>query len=119
VLDIATASNRWELRAGTSRESVRVHARIRSNNALALLDACRAGSGITLLPQVIVAADVAAGRLQRLLPRWNGDVQGVFAIYPGNRFIPAKVRRFVEFVEARLRAFDDASAARTKAKPRR
>ena len=109
VLDTTTAPSRWELRSGAARERLRMPARLRSNNALALLDACRAGAGITLLPQVIVAADVAAGRLQRLLPRWNGDAQGVFAIYPGNRFIPAKVRRFVEFVEARLRAFDAAN----------
>ena len=114
VLDVGPNPTRWDLRSGTTRETLRVHPRIRSNNAIALLHASRAGVGVTLLPHVIAAADVAADRLQRLLPRWSGDVQDVFAVYPGNRFIPAKVRRFVEFVETRLRTFDDADA-KTKA----
>ena len=30
--------------------------------------------------------------------------QGIYAVYPSARFIPAKVRAFVDFVAARLRA---------------
>jgi len=44
------------------------------------------------------------GRLEHVLPAWAAAEQGIFAIYPGNRFIPPKVRAFVEFVETRLRA---------------
>jgi DNA-binding transcriptional LysR family regulator len=104
VLEIGALAERWDLQRRGVRENVRAGTQLRSNNALALLDACRAGAGITLLPQFVVAADLAEGRLERVLPAWAAAEQGIFAIYPGNRFIPAKVRAFVEFVETRLRA---------------
>ncbi|MEO7756516.1 MAG: LysR family transcriptional regulator [Dokdonella sp.] len=104
VLEVGALAERWDLQRRGARESVRTAAQLRSNNALALLDACRAGTGIALLPQFIVEADLAVQRLQRVLPAWAAAEQGIYAIYPGNRFIPAKVRAFVEFVEARLRA---------------
>jgi DNA-binding transcriptional LysR family regulator len=104
VLEIGALAERWDLQRRGVRESVRTGTQLRSNNALALLDACRAGAGIALLPQFVVAADLAQGCLERVLPTWAAAEQGIFAIYPGNRFIPPKVRAFVEFVETRLRA---------------
>ncbi|MEO7432770.1 MAG: LysR family transcriptional regulator [Dokdonella sp.] len=104
VLEIGALAERWDLQRRGVRESVRTGTQLRSNNALALLDACRAGAGIALLPEFVVAADLAQGRLQRVLTTWAAAEQGIFAIYPGNRFIPPKVRAFVEFVETRLRA---------------
>ncbi len=38
-----------------------------------------------------------------MLPGWAGAEQAIFAVYPTARFIPAKVRAFVEFVATRLR----------------
>ncbi|MBO9664862.1 LysR family transcriptional regulator [Dokdonella sp.] len=99
VLEVGTMTARWALQRRGANATVRVRPRLRSNNALALLDACRAGVGIALLPQFIVGADLDAQRLVRVLPAWAAAEQGIFAIYPGNRFIPAKVRAFVDFVE--------------------
>jgi DNA-binding transcriptional LysR family regulator len=45
-----------------------------------------------------------------VLPAWASAEQAIYAVYPTARFIPAKVRTFVEFVAARLRA---ATPART------
>ena len=104
VLDIGAPPERWVLHRPGARASVRVNMRLRSNNSLALRDACLAHAGITLLPQFVLAADLDNGRLKRVLPAWSAVEQGIFAIYPGNRFIPAKVRAFVEFVDANLRA---------------
>ncbi|MEP7044112.1 MAG: LysR family transcriptional regulator [Dokdonella sp.] len=103
VLDVGSLPERWVLQRQGSRASVRANMRLRSNNALALLDACRDGAGIALLPHFVVATDITQGRLRHLLPAWAAADQGIFAIYPGNRFIPAKVRAFVDFVEASLR----------------
>jgi DNA-binding transcriptional LysR family regulator len=119
VLEVGALTARWALQRRGAKATVRVRPRLRSNNALALLDACRAGVGIALLPQFIVQADLDARRLVRVLPAWAAAEQGVFAIYPGNRFIPAKVRAFVDFVEEILRPFARApAAARTPPRPR-
>jgi len=36
------------------------------------------------------------------MPGWASPEQGIHAIYPANRFIPAKVRAFADFIAARL-----------------
>ncbi|TCO36831.1 LysR family transcriptional regulator [Dokdonella fugitiva] len=118
VLDVGAIAERWELERRGHGETVRVRARVRSNNALALLDACRVGVGIALLPQFAVADDLAAGRLVRVLDAWAAMEQGIFAIYPGNRFIPAKVRAFVEFVETCVRGVGAGARPRARASRR-
>jgi DNA-binding transcriptional LysR family regulator len=39
----------------------------------------------------------------RVLPRWTTPEQGIYAVYPSHRLIPAKVRAFVDFLEEKLR----------------
>lgn len=51
------------------------------NNPTALLGAVIAGLGVALLPDWLVAADVAAGRLRRLLPSWETPETTVWAVY--------------------------------------
>ena len=51
----------------------------------------------------VVAEDFALGRLQPVLPAWASQEQGIFAIYPGYRFVPTKVAAFVDYFEERLR----------------
>jgi DNA-binding transcriptional LysR family regulator len=104
VLDIGTRPQRWQLERGQIRAAVEVAGPLRSNNSFALLRACRAGLGIALLPESVAGEDLSRGQLRRVLPGWVSSEQGIYAVYPSARFIPAKVRAFVEFVATRLRA---------------
>jgi DNA-binding transcriptional LysR family regulator len=104
VLDIGPRPQRWELERGRTRAALEVSGPLHSNNAFALLSACRAGLGITLLPDTVAVGDLRSGELRRVLPGWVSTEQSIYAVYPSARFIPAKVRAFVEFVAARLRA---------------
>lgn len=99
VLDIGATPQRWTLHRASRAASVEVQPVLRSNHALALREPCREGVGIALLPHFAVAADLAAGRLLPVLPGWTADAQSLYAVYPSHRFIPAKVRAFVEFLE--------------------
>lgn len=99
VLDIGPTPLRWTLHRNQRAHSVDTQPVLRSNHALALRDACRAGAGIALLPQFIVAADLASGALVPVLPGWTADAQHIYAVYPSHRFIPAKVRAFVDFLQ--------------------
>ncbi|GAB2879707.1 LysR family transcriptional regulator [Pseudoduganella ginsengisoli] len=55
------------------------------------------GMGIALVAPEIVAADVAAGTLQRVLPGWRGPEVPVYAVTE-TRLLPAKTQRFIEFL---------------------
>jgi DNA-binding transcriptional LysR family regulator len=103
VLDIGARSQRWELERGRTRAAIDVTGPLRSNNAFALLDACKSGLGIGLLPASVADADLRTGALHRVLSGWVSGEQSIYAVYPTARFIPAKVRAFVDFIAARLR----------------
>ncbi|MBT0725575.1 LysR family transcriptional regulator [Rosenbergiella sp. S61] len=57
--------------------------------------------GIALLPEKIVADDLASGRLRRVLPEWTGSTVSIYAVTE-TRLTPAKTQRFIEFLSSRL-----------------
>ncbi|MFS7192143.1 LysR family transcriptional regulator [Serratia proteamaculans] len=57
--------------------------------------------GIALLPEKIVADDLASGRLMRVLPEWKGSTVNIYAVTE-TRLTPAKTQRFIEFLSSRL-----------------
>jgi len=57
--------------------------------------------GITVLPEEIVAEDLAQGRLRRILPDWEGPPTPVYAMTE-TRLLPAKTQRFIEFLREHL-----------------
>lgn len=69
----------------------------RADNAEALLQAAIAGCGITLTATFIVGEDLKKGRLVRVLSDWSGAESWVWAIYANTRFLPLKVRAFIDF----------------------
>jgi DNA-binding transcriptional LysR family regulator len=94
----------WAFEDGGRHRSVVVTSNYRSNSLLALKDAAMAGIGIARLPLWMVDGEIKAGLLRPLL----GDIQppayGIHAVFPSARQIPAKVRRFVEFMQDELSA---------------
>ena len=103
VLDIGARPQRWELQRARTHTAIDVKGPLHSNNSFVLLTACKEGAGIGLLPASVAGADVRSRQLRHVLPGWASAEQGIYAVYPSARFIPAKVRAFVEFVAARLR----------------
>jgi len=59
--------------------------------------------GIANLSRWYVAPALAQGQLERIvLQNAEPEALAVWAVYPTSRLIPAKVRKFVEALEARL-----------------
>ena len=98
----AAAANGWtfEDRDGTWH-TPRVSFRHRANNGRMLMAMAVAGVGIALEPDFIVADEVRAGRLVRVLPEYQPPRSPVSAVYPSRRHLSAKVRAFVDFLAAR------------------
>ncbi|MBU6484915.1 MAG: LysR family transcriptional regulator [Betaproteobacteria bacterium] len=101
--EYSTIGNQWRYTdaAGTAHE-VRVSGPVHANSGAMLAALAVAGVGIILEPDFIVAADVRAGRLVRLLPDYTPPSMRIYAAYPSRRHLSAKVRTFVDFLAARF-----------------
>lgn len=78
--------------------SVSVSGPIEVNSPLATRAAALSGLGFAILPDFIAAPDIAAGRLIPVLDDRILPGSGIFAVYPHRRYLPAKVRVFVDFL---------------------
>ena len=88
----------WRLQRDNETIDVPIAPVIRADNADALRQAALAGCGITLMATFIVGRDLRAGRLVQILPAWEAAQSWVWAVYPHARFLPLKVRAFVDFL---------------------
>lgn len=90
--------------AGQADQQPHLQARLSFNTASALRSAALAGGGFTMLPDYLVADDLTAGRLVRLLPGWQLPEGGVHALYPAARQPPRKTRVLIEALRAQAGA---------------
>lgn len=96
---------RWTFSRGNAQpRSVAVDSVISLNATLAVREAVRQGAGLSVLPDYVVADDLAAGHLVPVLPEWTLPSGGIHAVFPAARFRPAKVRAFVEVLQERIAA---------------
>lgn len=76
--------------------------RLEANNGDALLDAAVRGLGITRAPTFIAEQAVRAGQLEILLPEFASPELGIYAVFPGHRYVPHRVGVLVEFLAKRI-----------------
>lgn len=92
----------WHLRNGDEEMVWPVTGSFVSNDGHALRAAALGGAGLLLQPEVLVADDIAAGRLVPVLQAYVPSPRPVRLVYlPDTRPRP-KVRSFIDYIEARL-----------------
>lgn len=95
VLGGPSTTDIWKLGSserGSGAQSIRVTARVRLSNTLALYEAAKAGLGIADLPRYLVEADLKARRLLPVLSGFEPAERGVFVIYAAGSVLPLRVR---------------------------
>ncbi|CAN7460519.1 LysR family transcriptional regulator [Bosea sp. LjRoot9] len=91
----------WQFSRGDlDRRAVRLQARIAIDTTPGVLGVVRAGGGLSVLPDFLVADELASGRLIHILPEWSLPSGGIHTVYPAARFRPRKVTAFVEMLIA-------------------
>ena len=88
----------WTLHGPEGEVRHEVHGRIGGDDFSFVRAAVLAGGGIALVPRIVAAADVASGRLVRVLPRYVMRTGALHVVHPSARNIPAKVAVFRDFV---------------------
>jgi DNA-binding transcriptional LysR family regulator len=74
--------------------------RLRSGNASIRLQAALSGLGVARITGTFCEDAVRQGRLVKLLPQWRCAPLRIYALLPGRRLMPAKVREFMDALEA-------------------
>ncbi|HEX7913272.1 MAG TPA: LysR family transcriptional regulator [Paraburkholderia sp.] len=107
--DCLTISNRqgrntWRLQGPRGSQEVSINSRFAVNDMRVLTQACVAGLGIALLPQLIVEAIIAQGRLIHLLPayRRSSTGLGLQLVYTSRPPVPPAVAAFADFLLEKL-----------------
>jgi DNA-binding transcriptional LysR family regulator len=94
----------WTLRTADGKQSVRLQRTLSTSSTAGGRALALAGAGIFAAPEFVLQAEVAAGRLVRVLPGLRLPKVSLYAAWPGRGEPPAKTREFIELAKQRLRA---------------
>ncbi len=95
----------WYFRgvAESNLHAVHVDGRLTLGSTLALREAVLADFGIAEIPKYLIEEELRTGRLVSILSEFVANERSVYAIYAPSRFLPAKVRAFVEALQRGFR----------------
>ncbi len=102
VYGASASAHHWAFLGPDGIETVSVRGRLSANNGDVIREAALAGIGIIALPDFLIEGDLAAGRLQPVLPGWSRPAYGAYALYPPDRQLPRKTRALIEFLVEKL-----------------
>ncbi len=107
-------AGRWPFQVSGRVQKIQVDGRCMVNSAKAVRDMAVLGEGIGLCPDYMVSEDVAKGKLKRILIDFPSTTLDIQAVYLSQRYMPAKVRRLIDFLGA---AFKNGIAAGPSQRP--
>ncbi|MDO9206234.1 LysR family transcriptional regulator [Methylotenera sp.] len=93
----------WNLRSEHSNISIPLQSRMMVNSIGVVKSMAENGQGVALLPAFICKQGLISGDLLRVLPDWQGKADPVHLVYPKQRFMPPKLRAFLDITQAELR----------------
>ena len=103
---LADSWNELRFRQGAETVTVPVNGAVNANDGQLLRAAALGGLGILAQPTYIIQADLAAGRLVRVLDDWDLPRLTMNIAYPTRAFLPAKTRLFIDFLVEDFRRND-------------
>lgn len=86
----------WSFRDKSRERRVAVRGSVVANNGVLLAEACTRGMGITRAPDFMAAPFIARGALREILKKYEPTPLGVYAVLPGSRYVPHRVRLLIE-----------------------
>lgn len=89
----------WRLEGPEGAVVYRAEGPLQTNSSEVLREAAMSGMGIALRSTWDIGPELAAGRLVRVLPQYQASRKvAIHAVYPSRRFLPAKVRLFIDYL---------------------
>lgn len=97
----------WPFAKGAQTIEVRVTGNRRADDGGLVREWALQGLGVAYKSRLDVLADLRAGRLVALLPQWTREAFPLHAVLPGNRHMPLRVRRLVDWLAERFARIED------------
>ena len=91
----------WPISSDTETINIPIHSRMLSNNSELLRHCAAADMGLVVGPSYSMIDDIKSKRLVRLLADHHLGRMPVMMVYPSRRQLSAKVRSFIDFMNAR------------------
>lgn len=97
---------KWQFRRGKQEHSVAVDGNLMCDQGDSLTELAVLGCGIIMMPPWMMREHLENGRLKKIIPGWRPTSLPINIVYVKSRYIPAKLRSFIDFVcsEVRRRA---------------
>ena len=98
----ARESDAWPFTIDGKLRKIKVGGRFRTSGAITANEAAALGLGIANAPLWQVRPLLDQGRVELALTRFEPPPIPLHAVWPASRVLPAKTRRFIDFLEAEL-----------------
>lgn len=94
----------WTLLRGKTRVNVPLQSAFAANDMRLIRRLALDAQGVALLPDFVCRREVDHGHLVPLLPGWHARTDPIHLVYPSQRYVPAKLRHFIDEVAPALSA---------------
>jgi DNA-binding transcriptional LysR family regulator len=94
----------WEFLIDGESRNFPVRSRLQANNGDVLMLAAIRGFGLAYAPTFISAEALSAGQVRQILANFPIPELSIYAVLPGNRHVPHRVRVLMDFLAQRLGA---------------
>ena len=92
----------WRFIEQGKEKTVRVKGNLRCNSGLSLVDAALKNIGIVQLPDYYVQTYIESGQLMTILDQFREPAEGIWAVYPQNRYMSPKIRLLIDHLAKHL-----------------
>lgn len=97
-------SYEWTFQHQQKKITIPVKGNFRINSNQALVKAAVAGMGLAKLSSFLVTEELKNGSLQEVLHEYSEREIDIHAAYPNQRYLPYKVRLFIDFLIERFQS---------------
>jgi len=88
----------WEFQHGNELDAVAVNGRLTVTDSGTKLGACLAGFGVAQVIDLGLEHHFRSGALINLFPDWSDERFPLYVYYASRNHVPAKVRKFIDFI---------------------
>lgn len=99
VYSLQNSGNIWHFKKQNKTFAVQVQGNVQANNGDAVREMALAGVGIIMISKWMSQPYIQEGQLEVILPDYTLQGFPIQAVYPHSRYIPSKIRSFVDFIK--------------------